>query len=139
VNPFKAIGRGAKKAVTAPVKAAKNTARLLKLRSEAEDVLIVAEEAEADPRLYKQPQWWGRLFKEAGELIAVLPIAKGARDMKLIIEKVVRHGLGSAGAWLIGNGYLTMDAWDQGIGAIVLLLTLAWSIVPELLRRRREA
>jgi ABC-type sugar transport system ATPase subunit len=81
VNPFKAIGRGAKKVVTAPVRVVRNTSRLLKIRSEAEDVLIVAEEAEADPRLYRTVGWWKRLLKEAYELYVVLPIAQEVRAM----------------------------------------------------------
>jgi hypothetical protein len=63
------------------VRAVRNTARLLKMRSEAEDVLIVAEDAEADPRLYRDPKWWGRLLKEAHELYRVLPIAQETRGM----------------------------------------------------------
>jgi hypothetical protein len=137
VNPFKVAWRGTKKVATAPVRAVRNTKRLLAIRREAEDWLLVAEEAEADPRLYRDVAWWGRLLKEARDVWNVLPVAKEMRNVKLIIEKVVRHGLGSAGAWLMGNGYLSMDQWEQGIGAVVMLVTLAWSIVPELIRRRK--
>jgi hypothetical protein len=101
VNPFKAIGRGAKKVVTAPVTAVKNTARLLKLRNEAEDVLIVAEEAEADPRLYRSVGWWKRLLTEAGELIAVLPIAQEIKNMD-----AVRGALANYKTTIVGIGMI---------------------------------
>jgi NCAIR mutase (PurE)-related protein len=111
VNPFKAFGRGAKKVVTAPVKAVRNTARLLKIRSEAEDVLIVAEEAEADPRLYRDLGWWKRLMKEAGEAIAVLPIAQELKNMDAIRGALANYKTTLAGVGLI-IGAITAFAND---------------------------
>jgi hypothetical protein len=120
MNPFKAIGRGAKKVVTAPVTVVRNTKRLLTLRSEAEDVLIVAEEAEADPRLYRDPSWWSRLLTQAGELVEALPIAKEARVNLKKLQDIALKVTMTAGA--IGGlaGYLA----DQGI---LQLLPQKWA------------
>jgi hypothetical protein len=74
MNPFKAIGRGAKKVVTAPVKVVRSTARLLKIRGRAADVLELAEQAEADPRLYRDAAWRARLITAVLRLVAVLPL-----------------------------------------------------------------
>lgn len=66
---------------TAPVKAVRNTARLLKIRSRAEDVLETAEEAEANPQLYREPTWWSKLLKQGGALLEVLPVPKEVKEM----------------------------------------------------------
>jgi hypothetical protein len=131
VNPFKAFGRGAKKVVTAPVKAVRNTARLLKIRSEAEDVLIVAEEAEADPRLYRDLGWWKRLMKEAGEAIAVLPIAQELKNMDAIRGALANYKTTIVGIGMIvgaitafANGAALTDetVWMPLVGGIGFVL-----------------
>lgn len=120
---FKALGRGAKKVVTAPVKAVRNTARLLKIRNEAEDVLEIAEEAEADPRLYRDPSWWTRLLTQTGELIAALPIApEGRVKFQEILLKVavVLGAIGGIGGVLAEKGIIDMlpHEWAAPIGGL---------------------
>lgn len=89
---------------------------------------------------------FGSVLKKIGKVAAapvVYPakaISKGVNGVvKTIIEKVIRHGLGAVGTYLMTNGYLDMAQWDQAIGAIVLLVSLAWSIVPALLAKRKLA
>lgn len=97
MNPFKAIGRGAKAVVTAPVKAVRTTARMLRARNEAADVWALAEEAEADPRLYRDSSWWKRLLTQTGELLAVLPLAPEIRQMTFLRNVLANYKTTLAG------------------------------------------
>jgi hypothetical protein len=107
MNPFKKIAR----VVTAPVRAVKNTARLLTIRNEAEDVLELAQEAEANPRLYRDQGWWTRLLTQAGELLAVLPIAPEGRvklqDLLLKVAMVL-GAIGGIGGVLAEQGVINL-------------------------------
>jgi hypothetical protein len=122
--------RGATRIVTAPVRAVKNTARLLKIRNEAEDVLELAQEAEADPRLYRDRGWWNRLLTQAGELIAVLPIAQEVRNMDAIRGALANHKTTLAGVALIVGGIVAFangapltdeSVWGSLVGGLGLI------------------
>lgn len=97
MNPFKAIGRGAKAVVTAPVKAVRTTTRMLRARNEAADVWALAEEAEANPRLYRDAAWWKRLLTQVGELLAVLPLAPEIREMTFLKNVLANYKTTLAG------------------------------------------
>jgi hypothetical protein len=127
MNPFKKIAR----VVTAPVRAVKNTARLLTIRNEAEDVLEIAEEAEANPRLYRDQGWWTRLLTQAGELVAVLPMAQEIRNMDAIRGALANYKTTLAGVGLLigavtafANGVELTDekVWMAAITGIGLIL-----------------
>jgi hypothetical protein len=106
MNPFKAIARG----VTAPVRAVRNTAKLLTLRSRALDVYQLAEEAEADPRLYRDAAWRARTCTALGELVAVLPIPK---EIRIVIQNLFSNWKTT----LIGLGAAAGVVFLQAIGA----------------------
>lgn len=111
MNPFKAIGRGVKAAVTAPIDVARRTQRLLVLRARADDVLQLAEDAEADPRLYRDAAWRARLFTAAWRLFAVLPIASEVRVkfQDLFIKATMVVGaIGGLAGYLSDAGILQM-------------------------------
>ena len=67
--------------VTAPVKAVRQTARLLKIRSRASDVLETAEAAEANPALYRDATWWSKLLRQGSALLDVLPVPQEVKRM----------------------------------------------------------
>ncbi len=81
---MKGFFRALAKPVTAPIALVRKTARLLTLRSRASDLLTTAEAAETNPALYRDANWWSRLLKQAGALLAVLPVPQEVRDMKLV-------------------------------------------------------
>ena len=108
---FKAIGRALKKTVTAPVAFVRNTKKLLAARREAEDIWEIAEEAEADPRLYGDAHWRARLMKETGDLISVLPLHAGVKAIMqslLTNWKTTLIGVGT------GFGYFFFQALQGG-------------------------
>jgi hypothetical protein len=80
VNPFKAIARG----VTAPVRAVKATGRLLTIRARGQEALELAEQAEADPHLYRDPTWWSRTLRAAWRLLQVLPVPTDVRNLTML-------------------------------------------------------
>ena len=49
--------------------------------------------------------------------------------MQSIILGIVRHALTSAGGALIAKGTVTSVTLDQGIGAIITLVGIAWSVI----------
>ena len=49
--------------------------------------------------------------------------------MQDIILGVVRHTLTSAGGALIAKGTVTSVALDQGVGAVITLIGIVWSII----------
>lgn len=108
MNPFKAIGRGAKAVVTAPAKAVRQTSRMLRARNQAADVWTLAEEAEADPRLYRDPSWWKRLLTQTGELVAVLPLAPEIRDMTFLKNVLANYKTTLAGVAAIAASLTAM-------------------------------
>lgn len=77
--------------ITAPVKAVRNTARLLKIRSRAEDVLETAEAAEANPQLYRDATWWSKLLKQGGALLEVLPVPEEVRKMEWLKQALTNY------------------------------------------------
>jgi hypothetical protein len=116
MNPFKAFGRGAKKVVTAPVKAAAAAGRFARAQKEAFDVWRHTEKAEQDPALYRSVGWWKKLLAECGDLWAVLPIPKETRAM---LNGAMLSGYktyivaGLAGALTIAHalGYIDSDGY----------------------------
>jgi hypothetical protein len=76
-NPFRRL----KKVVTAPATAVRNTARLLRMRARANDVLELADQAAETPDLYRSATWWSRVIPAVSALIAVLPIPKETLQM----------------------------------------------------------
>ena|SRR5688572_2788495 len=113
MNPFKALGRGAKKVVTAPVKFAKDTTELLTIRSRGAAWLDVAKEAQANPALYRDRQWWTRMLTATGRLLVVLPIPK---EMQLVIEKLLGPNWRTTLAGMIGGFVVFMiDAMQGGM------------------------
>lgn len=50
----------------------------------------------------------------------------------IIVEAVVRHLLGAAGAGAAAAGYLSGDQVQAGIGALVTLGGIVWSVVQKL-------
>jgi hypothetical protein len=66
VNPFKAIRSGV---------------RFARAQKEAFDVWRLAEKAEHNPALYRDPGFSQQLLKECRELFAVLPIPQETRHM----------------------------------------------------------
>lgn len=97
--------------VTAPIKAVKNTARLLTIRGRATDVLDLAEEAEANPRLYRDAGWWSRVVNAVYRLADVLPIAPEARmNMQNVLLKagIVLGAIGGLGGYLADQGILQL-------------------------------
>jgi len=52
--------------------------------------------------------------------------------MQDIILGIVRHALTSAGGSLIAKGLLTAATLDQGIGAVIALAGVAWSVAIKL-------
>lgn len=107
MNPFKAAAR----VVTAPIRAVRKTRDLLRARNEALKEWDIAAEAEADPRLYRDPTWWSRLLIQAGELVAVLPIAKEARvtfQDVMIKATMVVGAIGGLAGYLSDAGILQM-------------------------------
>lgn len=131
MNPFKAIGRGAKAVVTAPVKAVRTTTRMLRARKEAADVWELAEKAEADPRLYRDATWWSHVVTQVRELLAVLPLAPEIRDMTFLKNilanyKTTLAGVAAIAASLtaVANGAALNDpavitGFVTGIGLIL--------------------
>jgi hypothetical protein len=99
------------KPVTAPVRAAKDVARLARIGLRARAVLHIAEEAEADPRLYRDAAWQSRLLTAAGELFVVLPIASEVR-MKIrqyvLPAAMVLGSIGGLAGYLADKGVLEL-------------------------------
>lgn len=48
--------------------------------------------------------------------------------MQPVITGIVRHILTALGGGLVGDGFLDQDQLNGGIGAVVLLVSLGWSI-----------
>lgn len=85
MNPFKAIRRG----VTAPVRAATSTARLLTLRKRGVAVLELADEAAEHPALYRDLSWWRRLLAAGAALVDAIPLPQTGRlTMQNVLLKV---------------------------------------------------
>jgi hypothetical protein len=84
---------------------------------------------------------FGRVLKRIGT-VAAAPVVIPARAatqkveryaMRVIIEKTVRHLLAGVGVWLMAEG-VDPGAWDAVIGAIVTLVSFAWSVAPIVLK-----
>lgn len=109
MNPFKA-----------PIALARRTKRLLTIRARADEVLQLAENAEADPRLYGDPDWRRRLIAAVLRLVAVLPLPV---EIRTVIEKLMgpnwRTTLAGIG---FGFGFALLDALQNGVslrGALI--------------------
>lgn len=61
-----------------PLTAIRRTRRLLTIRSRGLEVLELAEQAEADPRLYRSESWWRKVVSAGARLVAVLPLPKAS-------------------------------------------------------------
>lgn len=48
--------------------------------------------------------------------------------MQPVITGIVRHLLTALGGGLVGDGLLDQDQLNGGIGAVVLLVTIGWSV-----------
>jgi hypothetical protein len=89
----------------------RQTREMLRARREALDAWTLAEEAEADPRLYRDPTWWGRLLKQVAELLAVLPLAKEARvklQEVVLNVTIIAGAVGGLGGYLADAGILAL-------------------------------
>jgi hypothetical protein len=98
--------------VTAPVRAVKRGAQLVTIGTRASRVLDELEAAKADPALYRQASWQGRLFTRTGELLAAVPIAEEVRVKFQDYALKAALVLGSIGGLA---GYLA----DQGVLALL--------------------
>lgn len=45
------------------------------------------------------------------------------------LQGIVRHGLTTAGGALVTSGYMSSDDLSAGVGAVCVLLGLAWSVL----------
>jgi hypothetical protein len=45
------------------------------------------------------------------------------------LQGIVRHSLTTVGGGLVTSGYLSSDDLSAGVGAVVVLLGIAWSIL----------
>ncbi len=113
MNPFKALGRGAKKVVIAPVELTRRTKRLLTIRARADEVLQIAENAEADPRLYRDAVWRRSLIAAVLRLVVVLPLPV---EIRTVIEKLLGPSWKVTLAGAIG-GFIVflLDALQNGV------------------------
>lgn len=52
----------------------RRTIRLVKLRNRGDELLELAEDAEADPRLYRDPTWQQRVIDKLADLALLIPL-----------------------------------------------------------------
>lgn len=48
---------------------------------------------------------------------------------RVFIMSLIRHLLTGAGTWIAGQGYVTHDEWNAGVGALLVLVGLVWSFI----------
>lgn len=58
--------------------------------------------------------------------------------MKDILTSLVRHGLTTAGGTLVAKGTITASAMDEGVGAVMVLVGIVWSIFQKLSAKKKE-
>lgn len=78
----------------------------------------------------------GRVFARIGRVIAA-PVTvptrfvrrRLERRMQAVILGIIRHALTTSGGALVTTGYLTNSDVEAGIGALITLAGIAWSVV----------
>ena len=50
-------------------------------------------------------------------------------DKSIVIGLVLRHALTAIGGWMVGQGYISDGDVELGVGAILTLVGIVWSIV----------
>jgi hypothetical protein len=114
VNPFKAIRSGV---------------RFARAQKEAFDVWRLAEKAEHNPALYRDPGFSQQLLKECRDLFAVLPIPQELRDMVQGLSGYKTYLVAAAaGALTVAQmlGYIDAEAYANlmlllGAGGVATL------------------
>lgn len=75
---------------------------------------------------------FGGVFKKLGHVVTapVRAVKQGVQHtMQAAILGIVRHVLTTLGGVLVANGTLTSDMLQNGIGAVVILVGIAWSVL----------
>ena len=49
--------------------------------------------------------------------------------MQTAIMGIIRHAMTTLGGGLVANGYMGSDELSSGIGAVITLIGLAWSVI----------
>ena len=57
-------------------------------------------------------------------------------DMNEYISSLVRHGLTSVGGSLVAKGLITATAFDQVIGAVIVLAGVLWSVASKAILKK---
>ena len=70
---------------------------MLRARNKAAAVWTLAEQAEADPRLYREAAWWSQVVTQVRELLAVLPFAQEIREMTFLRNVLANYKTTLAG------------------------------------------
>lgn len=93
---------------------------LVKLRNRGDELYDLASDAEADPRLYRDPQWWEKVLRTAAAFLALIPLAtKERQTMANWMQKIVMiAGLVATAAGAL-NGAPGLPPKAQGIVAII--------------------
>ena len=64
-------------------------------------------------------------FRKTGQAIE-----KGTQVMvKEAIFGIIRHVLTTVGGAVVGSGYINSDEYSQGVGAVLTLVGIVWSVV----------
>lgn len=58
--------------------------------------------------------------------------------MKDVITSLIRHGLTTAGGTLVAKGTITASTMDEGVGALMVLIGIVWSVVQKLSAKKAE-
>lgn len=102
-----------------PVKAIQQTFRLLLIRKRAVDVYELAAQAEANPRLYRDPSWWQRVVTAGAALVSVIPLPReGRRSMNNLFAKLTMVA-GTVVAVAGALQHAPIPAKYQGIAAMI--------------------
>jgi hypothetical protein len=110
--------------ITAPIKAAKDTAELLELRRRGVDALDTAKEAAAAPALYRDPPWQRRMLQAVVRLVAVLPLPQEIRDMTFLTHALANYKTTLVGLSLMLGGCIALangvPITDEKAGGAIL-------------------